>query len=93
MNKKRQDGDRCRQMHACRKLRLLLIIMMADDKDDDRKTQKRERERLKKKLARCVINAMRDSNGVCVRMTRMMLRIETIAIGGGGDCFGFVEFA
>lgn len=91
MNKKRQDGDICRQMHACRKLRLLLIIMMADDKDDDRETQKRER--LKKKLARCVINAMRDSNGVCVRMTRMMLRIETIAIGGEGDCFGFVEFA
>ena len=44
MNKKRQDGDICRQMHACRKLRLLLIIMMADDKDDDRETQKRERD-------------------------------------------------
>ena len=53
---------------------------------------RRERE-IEKNLARCVINARRDSNGVCVRMTRMMLRIETIAIGGEGDCFGFVEFA
>ena len=54
---------------------------------------RREREIEKKIGEVCVINAMRDSNGVCVRMTRMMLRIGTIAIGGGGDCFGFVEFA
>ena len=55
--------------------------------------ERHRREREIEKKWRGVINAMRDSNGVCVRMTRMMLRIETIAIGGEGDCFGFVEFA